>query len=410
MTQAPTLPAPSAFVPFDPARVRPARSVAELRERAARLLPEIAAGAAVRERDRVMPYEWVRRIADEGLYSFRVPERFGGAGGTVRDVIRFVIDVAAVDSNVAQSLRPGFGFIESLLWADDVDVFARWLPRVQAGEIFGNAGWERGGPSGEITARLTRDGDAYRVSGTKYYSTGALYADWVGSFALDDHGKEVSFVVPRDRPGLQLVDDFDAMGQRLTASGTTIFDRVEVRPDEIRPPMARDRRTPIPALYQLFLAAVEAGIAKNAFGDAVHFTQHFARPIKHSSATRSVDDPYVQESVGEIAANAYAADAVVIKAAEALDAAWSGGLTPELLTTAAIEVAQAQFFAVQAALKAGELLFDVGGASTTSRDHNLDRHWRNARTVANHNPRQWKAAVVGNYHLTGAQPPTTGLF
>jgi alkylation response protein AidB-like acyl-CoA dehydrogenase len=209
---------------------------------------------------------------------------------------------------------------------------------------------------------------------------------------------------------LQLVDDFDAMGQRLTASGTTIFDRVEVRPDEIRPPMARDRRTPIPALYQLFLAAVEAGIAKNAFGDAVHFTQHFARPIKHSSATRSVDDPYVQESVGEIAANAYAADAVVIKAAEALDAAWSGGLTPELLTTAAIEVAQAQFFAVQAALKAGELLFDVGGASTTSRDHNLDRHWRNARTVANHNPRQWKAAVVGNYHLTGAQPPTTGLF
>ena len=50
--------------------------------------------------------------------------------------------------------------------------------------------------------RLTRDGDGYRVSGTKYYSTGALYVDWVSSFALDDEGREVSFVVPRDRPGL----------------------------------------------------------------------------------------------------------------------------------------------------------------------------------------------------------------
>jgi alkylation response protein AidB-like acyl-CoA dehydrogenase len=400
----------AAFLPFRNGVVRPARSAAELQERAARLLPEIAAGAAARERDRVMPYEWVRSIAEEGLYTFRVPKRFGGPGGSVRDVIRFVIDLASVDSNIAQSLRPGFGFIESLLWADDADVFERWLPRVKAGEVFGNAGWERGGPNGKITARLTRDGDGYRVSGTKYYSTGALYADWVGSFALDEDGKEVSFVVPRDRPGLQLVDDFDAMGQRLTASGTTVFDRVEVRPDELRPPMSRDRRTPIPALYQLFLAAVEAGIAKNAFTDAVHFTQNHARPIKHSTATRSVDDPYVQESIGQIAANAYAADAVVIRAADALDAAWSGGLSNALLTTAAIEVAQAQFFAVQAALKASELLFDVGGATTTSRDHNLDRHWRNARTVANHNPRQWKAAVIGNYHLTGAQPPTTGLF
>lgn len=49
---------------------------------------------------------------------------------------------------------------------------------------------------------------------------------------------------------------------------------------------------------------------------------------------------------------------------------------------------RAQFFAVQAALKAGELLFDVGGATTTSRKHDLAPHWRNARTVDNHTARQ----------------------
>jgi alkylation response protein AidB-like acyl-CoA dehydrogenase len=125
------------------------------------------------------------------------------------------------------------------------------------------------------------------------------------------------------------------------------------------------------AVAQLFLAAVLAGIAKNALTDAVAFTTERARPIVHSVAKRSADDPYVQHAVGEISARAFAAEA---------------------------------------ALRSGELVFDVGGASATLREHNLDRHWRNARTVANHNPRAYKAGVVGAYRLTGAEPPTSGLF
>jgi alkylation response protein AidB-like acyl-CoA dehydrogenase len=77
---------------------------------------------------------------------------------------------------------------------------------------------------------------------------------------------------------------------------------------------------------------------------------------------------------------------------------------------AAIAVAQAQFVAVESALRAAELLFGVGGGSATDRAHGFDRHWRDARTVANLNPRAWKAATVGAYHLTRAEPPTSGLF
>ena len=77
---------------------------------------------------------------------------------------------------------------------------------------------------------------------------------------------------------------------------------------------------------------------------------------------------------------------------------------------ASIVVAQAGITAIGAALEASELLFDVGGGSITDRSLGFDRHWRNARTAANHNPRAWKAAVAGAYHLTGEEPPTTGLF
>ena len=80
-----------------------------------------------------------------------------------------------------------------------------------------------------------RDGEAFRASGSKFYSTGSLYADWVSAVALDEDDRPVSFVVPRDREGLELLDDFDAMGQRLTASGTTRLNDLLVQPGEIRP-------------------------------------------------------------------------------------------------------------------------------------------------------------------------------
>ena len=75
-----------------------------------------------------------------------------------------------------------------------------------------------------------------------------------------------------------------------------------------------------------------------------------------------------------------------------------------------MHVAHAGAIAIESALEAAELLFDVGGGSITNRDLGFDRHWRNARTAANHNPRQWKQAIAGAYHLTGEEPPTTGLF
>ena len=389
-------------------------SVAELQRRATTLWPALRQGVQVRERERILPYELIRRIGDERLLTWRIPQQSGGSGASVRNVIEFVIDVASVDSNIAQALRPSFLFLEGLLASDDEAARQRWLPHYLQGELFGNAGWEVGAANGAISARLEREGNHYRANGSKYYSTGALYSDWVSAVALNAEGEEIRFMLPRDREGLELIDDFDAMGQRLTASGTTNLNNVLVYEEDIVPQnlyaAGKNQRSIVTPYAQLFLGAVEAGIARNALHDAVAFTQHHARPIKHSSASRSVDDPYVELSVGEISARAFAAEAVVLRAADSIDAAWASGLDEASITQAAIDVAQAQYIAAEAALKAAELLFDVGGASTTARTHNLDRHWRNARTVANHNPRHWKAAVVGAYRLKGTQPPHSGLF
>ena len=131
----------------------------------------------------------------------------------------------------------------------------------------------------------------------------------------------VGVIVPRDREGLQLLDDWDGAGQRLTASGTTVLDNMLVYPDEIRsrPARAGGRspghvRSPSSSWPPLL-----AGIARNALDDAVTFTREHARPIKHSVAERSVEDPYVQHAVGEISSRAFVAEAGVLRAAQSLD-------------------------------------------------------------------------------------------
>ncbi|MFX5709792.1 SfnB family sulfur acquisition oxidoreductase, partial [Acinetobacter baumannii] len=72
-----------------------------------------------------------------------------------------------------------------------------------------------------------------------------------------------------------------------------------------------------------------------------------------------------------------------------------------LVLEGALATAKTQLVVSKLALHAAQQLFEAGGASMTARTHNFDRHWRNLRTIFNHNPLLHKARVVGAYHLTG---------
>lgn len=384
-------------------------TVAGIRAAIATVLGHLKVTAADRELRRELPYAEIKELAKLGVLRLRLPRTDGGAGASARELFEVVIDIARADSNVAQALRSSFLTTIKAAGLTEPDARARLVERVLAGHVFAGTTNERGGASGAVSTRLRRQGDAFVVSGTKYYSTGGLYANWFSGTATDDDGEVVTFTVPTDREGVECIDDFDAIGQRMTASGSTRLTDVRVTADEIDRPDSR-RRNPFTSAAQLYLAAVEAGIAGAVLDDAVWFANERARAIKHSTATKAVDDPYVRHAVGEISARAHAARAAVLLAAETLDAAWAGQYDRDVLAAAAVTVAEAQFIAVESALKCAELLFDVGGGGATDRGHNFDRHWRNARTIANHNPRSWKAGVVGRYRLTGEEPPTTGLF
>ena len=66
--------------------------------------------------------------------------------------------------------------------------------------------------------------------------------------------------------------------------------------------------------------------------------------------------------------------------------------------------------ATEVSLLAGSKLIELGGSSATLAAHNLDRHWRNARTHTVHDPARWKLHAIGQYWLRGIAPPRHGAI
>ncbi|MDR8729689.1 acyl-CoA dehydrogenase family protein [Burkholderia pseudomultivorans] len=364
--------------------------------------------AAQREARRELPFEGFALFRRSALGVLRLPVEWGGLGGSLVDLFDVIATLAAADSNLAHALRIHYDMIETLRLSPRTRFNEIQLGRALAGAIFGGASTERGtSRPGENTVVLRRDGDDYRVTGRKYYSTGTAFADYARINVEDEHGGTVAAIIPVARDGVRILDDWDGMGQRMTASGSLLLEDVRVFADEV---VARDGGTLVGrhcgALRQLHLVATGAGIVRNVVADARRYVLAHGRPALHSPAPTARDDHFVQQIVGELSAHSHAIDALVRDNARALDrsadaiAAGDDDADARVLDSA-LATARTQLIVSRLALHAAERLFEVGGASATSRAHNFDRHWRNLRTIFSHNPLLHKARVIGDYTLNG---------
>ncbi|ADU37835.1 acyl-CoA dehydrogenase family protein [Variovorax paradoxus] len=373
----------------------------------------IAVHAAQRENDRELAHEPVAWLNAERFGALRVPVEYGGIGASVEQLYDLLIELGEADSNLPQILRAHFGFIERLFAEIDPSLHGPWMRLAAEGVIFGNATTELGeGALGALQTTLSRDGDAWRLDGDKYYSTGTLYADWISVSAqrlnADGSSDRVIALVPSEAEGVERVDDWRGFGQRLSASGTTRFRNVRVKPENVLL-YVRDQPTPLTAHFQLTHLATLAGIARAIVRDAVAFVQPRKRVYSHGSGDTPREDPLVQQVIGQLASTAFIAASTVQAVARGLGEVdrfrQRGEPVPEsLLFEVELNTAKAQAGIVDAVLQAGTRLFDIGGASALQEDRRLDRHWRNARTLASHNPTIYKGRVVGDHLLNGARP------
>jgi alkylation response protein AidB-like acyl-CoA dehydrogenase len=385
------------------------------------LLAGIAAGAKDRDLNDENPFDQVSALKRAGFGTLRLPTELGGAGYAVPQLFSAVIDVARADPIVAHIFRTHFWFTEERLRTPHDSVGRRWLRKIADGKTFGNAFSEKGtlavGSLVFNTRLLPDPAVGFRLTGEKYYSTGTLFSDYLTATATTDHDSVAIVIVPADRTGVRLIDDWDGFGQRRTGTGTTIFKEVAVSAEEVLSDSPYDA-DPAPtvqyASLQLYIHAVVAGILAAVVDDGVALLRSRERSFSHAPTERPIDDPLLQRQLGVLASTAYVARAAVLDAAEAIGRATASdsgdGPDPELAADAQLKVAKVKVHLDDVAPEAATRLLELGGASASSRTRNLDRHWRNIRTITLHNPVAYKARVIGQNLLHGTALPANAYF
>lgn len=396
----------------------PVLSAAGAVEVATALAAEFAPGAAERDRNRALPFAQMDRLSASGLLAITVPAAYGGADlppSVVAEVIRII---SAADPNIGQIPHSHFVYVNLLRLAGSPAQLGHYARRLLTGARIANAQAERNGPTAADVATTLRpsDGGLFRLDGAKYYCTGSPFADILAVLTrLDDpdgatglpDGQYIAFL-DADTPGVQIVDDWDGMGQRTTGSGTIVFDGVEVDPDRV---IARAAAVNAPTGYgafaQLMHTAIDAGIARGALEAAAAFVRERSRPWFEAGVERAADDPLLIQRFGELAVEVRAAEVCLAAAGVAVDRAWSGDpqTAPERAAEASLAVATAKALADRTSTEVSSALFELGGTRSTAAELNLDHFWRNARTHTVHDPIRWKYQHLGRALLHGTPPP-----
>lgn len=377
------------------------------------IFAQIAKDTVARDLDRQLRFDAYDALKAASFSKLRLPEQHGGLGLTLPELFGLIIELAEADPNLTNAYRSHFGFTEDLLNAPPSSWRDTWLARLGEGDTIGSGFSELGETRlGTYSTQLIRDGSGWRLNGEKYYTTGSLYADWITLGAVDGDGEPIGALVPTQAPGVDIVNDWDGFGQALTASGTARFTDVAIADELIKPSTLRFSYSG--GFFQLVHLASLAGIGRAAASDLARLVADRKRVYQRSNAGRFSDDPQILQVVGEVRGAAYTAGAIVLKAAEALQAAYDANLSgneEKIAFTnrnAELEVSQSVTVVSSLILDASTTLFDALGASSAKRSHGLDRHWRNARTITSHNPRIYHDRIVGDFAVNGASPPANG--
>ncbi|WOE32473.1 MULTISPECIES: acyl-CoA dehydrogenase family protein [unclassified Acinetobacter] len=364
-----------------------------------------------REKHHILPFEQLQWLKDSGFTRLRLPQSHHGFDATIPELFALLIELAQADANLPQILRVHFGFTEDILLSQHTEFKELWLKRIGRGETVGSA-WSEGGKESidQFSTHLSKTAEGkVLLNGTKYYTTGSLYAEWIDVGISDLEGNSASILIPRHATGVEVIDDWNGFGQVLTASGTAIFKDVEVNPADV---LADDDRFKYSAgFYQLIQLAIITGLTRAASYDLSHLVETRTRNYTHANTQHVRHDPQILQVVGKIRGAAYSATAIIEKNAQALQRTYHAALQQNELieadqnAIAELEIAQSQTIITDLALNASSIIFDALGASATDKNLALDRYWRNIRTLASHNPRIYKDRIVGDFSVNGHLPP-----
>jgi alkylation response protein AidB-like acyl-CoA dehydrogenase len=353
-----------------------------------RLQSRFAERAAEHDRDGSFPFENFQLLRVHGLLGLTVPREFGGAEAKLETVARVVREVAYAEPATALILTMQYCFLHG------INGNSRWPHRirelvqrdaVENGALINALRVEpelgtpaRGGMPATI-ARRVREG--WSLSGHKIYSTGIPVLAWLGVWGRTDEPQPRTgfFLVPRDAPGIRVIETWDHLGLRASGSHDVMFENVLIPADHAVDVRPRSDWSGIQAGHQniwmsVLLAELYNAVARAARDWLVHFAQTRA-PSNLGAPLATL--PRFQEALGRIEVVLWTNRALLDRAIAATDDAEPAGVREGNLL---------KFTVTNNAIAAVEKAVEITGNHALDRRNPLERHYRDVLCGRIHSP------------------------
>jgi acyl-CoA dehydrogenase len=328
---------------------------------------------AVEEADAI-PAGVVQEMRDMGLFGLSIAEEYGGLGLTMSEEARVAIEFGRTTPAFRSTFGTNVGIgSQGLVMAGSPEQKAAWLPGIASGATitsFALTEPDVGSDSGAVKAKAVKDGDVYRLSGTKRFITNADKADLFTVMART--GEEAgargvsAFLVPRDLPGVSIGEPEKKMGQKGAKVADVIFDNVAVPAANRLGAEGEGFKIAMRVLDRgrLHIAAVCVGVAERLIADAVAYAserKQFGKAIS--------EHQLIQGMIADSKTEALAARALVLETAAAKDAG----------KDVVLESAAAKYFASEMVGRVADRAVQIFGGAGYIADYGIERLYRDVR-------------------------------
>ncbi len=261
-----------------------------------------------------MPKEFLQEMKEFGLFSFIVPEEFGGLGLSVTGYSRVLQELSRYEASVAitAGAHSSIGMKGLILFGTD-EQKKKYLPKLATGEMvacFCLTEPSAGSDAAGIKCKAVREGDSWVLNGEKIWITNGGLADFFTVFARTDspEGQITAFIVTREMAGVSTGPHEDKMGLRASSTVTVSFENVRVPNDHVLGEVGKGFKVAMKILNsgRSGLGGGCIGGMKRAIALSTHQAksrQQFGKPI--------ADFGLVKQKIGHMVVECYATESVV---------------------------------------------------------------------------------------------------
>lgn len=330
------------------------------------------------EHDDAVPEEIIQEMRELGLFGLTVPEDYGGLGLTMSEEAQIAFELGRTAPAYRSVIGTTVGIGSQGIMMDGTpEQKAEWLPRLASGEMIASFALTEpgaGSDAASIAMTATKDGDNYRLNGTKRFITNAPRAGVFTLMARSEPGVAgaagvSAFIVPADTQGIRLGAIDKKMGQKGTMTCDVMFDDAIVPAANIIGGVpGRGFKTAMKVLDRgrIHISAVAAGMSDRLVEESVRYAverKQFGQAIGAFQL--------VQGMIADSRTDAYASWTMVKDVAARFDVG----------EKVSADVAATKYFSTEAVGRVADRAVQIHGGAGYMAEYKVERFYRDVRLL-----------------------------